>query len=407
MAFSENWNGYVACKRQDAKGTQATGSDAIILPMAGGTPGILTKNPIESMLVRRDGMSKRGRHGSRRTSGSYSGEMGIGWFDPLLEAIMRNTWSPADLAVTEADFTSITTGAHSIVWASGNPITEGFRPHDVIRLTNHSSAANNDINLRVTAVSTTTISVAETLVINAVADTDCEITRPGRVLVNSAAGGLTRDYFTIEEYEYDQDSSEVFTDCRWSRFALSMQPDGMLNTEFGWTGTGLFEKLESASAPLFTSPVEPTGDSLCVVEATLRVGSTDIADLTSFNFTQDLQPDAPATIGSSGIAPDVFLGSQLNTLQMTILRQDLADVADFDDETPMTLHLLAAQNENAPSDFFALTVSRFTLGGVAKSALSKRGGARTVTLDVPASLIGKYEESVEGSQTKFQVSNSE
>jgi hypothetical protein len=407
--YSENWNGYIAFKAQSAKGSQASGADAQILPTSGGAGGLLTKQAVESQIVRRDAQQLRGRHGSRRTAGSYTSELGIGRADPIWEALMRNAWSAADLVITEATagLTSITTTANTIVAAAGSWITAGVRVGDVWRLTDHATAANNGRNLRITGVTATTLTVADTLVEDAVADTAFTMTRPGRVLINGAAGALSKSYFTIEEHEYDLDASELYTDCRWSRGMISMQPDGMLNTEFGWTGTGQAEVVESGSAPHFTAPVEPTALSLAALEAVVRFGTEDVADLTSFDFTMDLQPVSPAVISATGYAPDVFLGVFLASLNMTFLRQDLQALADFDDETQLSLHLLASENETAPADFFSLHVPNFSLGGVAKSALSKAGGARTATLSVPSSLVGKDSRggAFDATTCKIQVSN--
>ncbi len=407
MSYSENWNGYVAIKAQSAKGTQASGADALILHNSGGQGGLLSKAAVESKIIRHDAQQKRGRHGSRKTNGAYTGELAIGRYDPVLEALLRSSWSAANLQLDQGDFTSITTGANSIVFTSGSPITLGVRVGDVWRLTNHASAGNNNRNLRVTGVDATTITVAETLTVNAVADTACELTRPGRVLLNGAAGALTRPYFTVEEYEYDLDASELFTDCRWSGGKLTMAPDGNLDTEFSFTGTGEMEAVATGSAPHFTSPTDPTSNSLAASEAVLRLGSTDFLDLMAFDISFDLQPVAPAVINKTGISPDVFLGTFMPSLNITLLRKDLQPLADLDAETQLSLHLLAEENEAEPADFFSLVVPNFSLGGVAKSAMQKGGGARTVQLSVPAALIGKDERggAFDATTVKIQVSN--
>lgn len=408
MAYSESWNGYVAFKAQSALGSQASGSSAAIIPQAGGQGGRLSKTPIEDPIIRRDAMQIRGRHGSQRTSGTYNSTIALGQIDPILAAIMRANYSSANLQLTQADFTSLTTGANTIVLASGSPISLGLRVHDVIRITNQAtSTANNNKNLRITGLSSTTITVAETLVVNAVADTSCEITRTGRTLINSAAGALVKPYFTIEEHEYDLDQSELFTDCVFNRLRISMAADGVLTTEIGWTGTGQFQALASGSSPHFTSPTEPSNLSMAALEATLRVGTTDIIDLTSFDITIDLQSSAPAVTGPSKYAPDVFLGTQMISMNLTTLRKDMLDVADFIAETQCSLHLLATENESEPKDFFSLAVPNFTYGAIDKSAMSKAAGARTTTRQIPTQLVGIDSRggAYDAAQLKIQVSN--
>ena len=408
MSYSENWNGYVAVKVQDALGTQATGSDAKVLRTTGGQGGRMTKAAIESNEVRRDALSTRGRHGLQKTNGSYSSELSIGGFDDIFQAVMRGTWGSASLELDESDFTSITTGANTIVLASGSPISLGLRVGDVIVITNQAtSTTNNNKNLRITGLSSTTITVAETLVVNAVADTECEITRTGRVLVNPGAGSLVKRYFTIEEHEYDQDQSELFTDCAWTSFRLSMQPNGLVLLDSSWVGTGQFEALVSGSSPHFSSPTTSTGVPLAVVEASVRMGTTDLLDLTSFDITVDTQAQSPDVISSNPYAPDIFHGSEMVTMNLSMLRKDLQAVSDFIDETPLSLHVLCQENEAAPASFFSLYVPNFTLGSVDKSALAKAGGPRTVTISVPAALVGidNTGSGYDATAVKIQVSN--
>lgn len=408
MSYSENWNGYVARKAQSALGTQANGADAIVLRTTGGQGGSMTKAAIESNEVRRDGLSTRGRHGLQKTSGSYSSELSIGGFDDIFEAVIRGTWGAADLAITEADMTSITTGANTIVAAAGSWITEGIKVGDVVVLTGQAtSTTNNSKNLRVTGVTALTLTVAETLVVNAVADTAFTLTRTGRVLVNPGAGNLVKRYFTIEEHEYDQDQSELFTDCAWTSFRLSMQPNGLVSLDSSWIGTGQFDVLATGDAPHFTSPTTSTGVPLAVVEASVRLGTGDLLDLTSFDITVDTQAQAPDVISSVPYAPDIFHGSEMVTMNLSMLRKDLQAVSDFIDETPLSLHVLLQENETAPASFFSLYVPNFTLGSATKSALAKQGGPRTVTIAVPAALVGidTTGSGYDATAVKIQVSN--
>lgn len=410
MAYSQNWNGYAAAKVQAGLGSQASGGSAKVIRQTGGQGGRLSKAAIESAEVRRDGLSTRGRHGSQKTNGQYSSELSVGSFDDIFEAVIRGTWGAANLAVTEATagLTSITTGANTIVASAGSWITAGFRVGDVVVLTGHSTAGNNSRNLRITALTATTITVAETLIVNAVADTAFTVTRTGRVLVNPGAGALVKRYFTVEEHEYDLDQSELFTDAVWGSFRLGMQPNGQLTLDTSWVGTGRFDALATAASPHFTAPVTPTGDPLAVVEAVIRMGGVDIAELTSFDLSVDIQGMSPDTFGAgSAYGVDVFTGSELVTLNLTMLRKDLLSVADFIDENPLSLHILAQENAAAPARFISFHIPNFSLGSVDKSALAKAGGPRTQTITVPPALVGIDNRggAYDATQIKIQVSN--
>lgn len=389
MVYQSQSAGIVAYKVQSALGTQATGSGGTVLRTAGGTGGRMTKAATESNEVRSDGMRTRGRHGTQKTNGDWAGEYSMGSHDAIIEAIMRDTWGSADVELDESDFTSITTGANSIVLASGDPRTLGIRVGHIIRLTNHASAGNNNRNLRVTGLDATTITVAETLTVNAVADTECEITIPGKVLKQS--GTLVKRYFTIDEYESDIDQSEVLTDFVWGSMRFSMAPNGLLMCDPGGVGTGKFEALATGSSPLLTSPTRPTGEPLAVVDATIRVKGVDVVDLTSLDITMDIGPSAPDVFGSGAIkySPDVFTGQMAITMNLGMLRKDLTFVQDFTAETVYELHVLAVENESEPKSFLSIFVPNFTLGSVDKSALSKEGGPRTQTISIPPALVGQ------------------
>jgi hypothetical protein len=333
-------------------------------------------------------MMSRGRHGTQKTTGAYDTELSLGHIDEILEAIMRGTWGTADLAITATDVTSVTTTANTIVAAAGSWIDKGLMVGDIIKATDLSDAANNGKNLRIVGLTADTITVAETLVVNATPDTDFTITRPGKVLVNPAAGSLTKRYFTVEEHELDIDGSELFTDCVWGSMKFSMQPNGLIVASPSWTGTGKFETKDGADAPFFASPSESTAVSLAAIDATLRLGDTDFVDLTSFDITIDTTPNAPDVVASK-FAPDVFTGQMVISMNLTCLRADLAKVADFVDETPCELHFTAIDPNSETGGFFAFHVPNFTLGSVDKSALSKQGGPRTQTIAVPTALVGK------------------
>jgi len=410
MVFQSNSNRYSAYKVQSALGSQASGAAAKIFRSTGtGGSGALTKAVTASGEVRRDGMRSRGRHGSQGATGSEGGQLAIGAYDDVIEAIMRGTWGSANLAITEADMTSITVTEHAIVAAAGSWITEGLRVGQVIRLTEVADAANMNRNLLVTALTALEITVAETLTPNASPDTDFTVTRPGCVLINPAAGALQKRYFTWEDHEVDIDASEVFTDCVFQSGKFTMQPDGILLFDANWTGTGRFESVEDSASPHFTSPAENSAVPLAVIEAAVRLGDEDVADCSAFDLTFDIGANAPKTFGVPGTrySPDVFTGLMGITMNITMLRQDHEQVARHLSEEVLSLHVLAAEPDAAPEDFFSIHVPNFTLGGVQKSAKSMEAGGMTQTLSIPLELVGKDERggAYDPTMISFQRSN--
>jgi hypothetical protein len=91
--IQRQWAGSVSYLVQSGLGTPASGAGASIITLSGGR-GNATQQSINSILVRQDGMSLRGRGGTFATQGDYPGELNMGNYDALLEAVMRGTWAP-------------------------------------------------------------------------------------------------------------------------------------------------------------------------------------------------------------------------------------------------------------------------------------------------------------------------
>ncbi|MEY9436560.1 phage tail tube protein [Bradyrhizobium elkanii] len=386
MVYQSNSAGRIAYKAQAGLGQIAAGgAGASVLPITGGPGAKLSKAATESQTIRNDGMSIRGRHGTQKTSSSYNSEMWLGSHDAVLEAIMRGTWDATAFSKTEADFTSLTTVADGIVFTSGSPIAMGFKVGDIFRAANLPDAGNNNRNLRISALSANKITVPETLIVNPAPDTNCTLTRPGKRLTNPAQ--LVRRYFGIEEFESDIGKATVLDDFVWGTGKFSMAPNGIITFDPGGIGTGKIRPLDAA---YFTNPAETAGTPFAVVDATIRLGGVDLVELTSFDLSLDIQPSAPDAFGSGNIkyAPDVFTGPLRVSLNLTMLRKDLQLLADFVSETQYSLNILAVDNMSEPKNFLSITVPNFTLGGVDPSALSKQGGGRTQTIQIPPALVG-------------------
>jgi hypothetical protein len=406
VAFQSQSAGYIAFKPQVSKGTPVSGGSGFVLRTAGGG-GQIKKNAYGSNEVRRDGMRSRGRHGQRMTSGTFNVEVSLDNCDSLYEAVFQGTWATS-LALSESDFTSLAISSNVITLGSGSPIALGLRVGDVIRLTNMSTAGNNSKNLRIIALSSTTITIASGDVLtDQGADTACNITRPGQKLICPAAGAAVKTYFTVEEVDLTLDKTRIYSDVIFHSLKFSMAPDSIINCEIGWTGTGAMTTASGGSAPTFTSPTESTGVPLACVDATLRLGSSDLASLTSWDIMIDRGAVAPSVVGSV-YAPDVFTGNMAVSMNMGMLLEDYAQLDAFLAETVYSFHALAVENESEPKDFISLWVPNFTLGGADFSPLSKEAGPRTQTIAIPDSLVGvdTTGSGYDATMVKLQVSNS-
>lgn len=339
----------------------------------------LSKEPIRSGENRRDGMTSRGRHGSRSVGGSYAGDLSVGTHDSLIEAVLRGTFD-APLALVGLSV-AVDAANRTFTRAAGSWITDGVRVGDVGRFGAFTAggAANNGRNFTVVGLTATVMTVAETPATIA-QQTAITFARPKKVIQ-----GTTRRSFTFEEHELDIDGSEVFKGCRIGSMQLQMQPNGMATLTFGIVGQDM-EVMTGAEAPYFTNAVESTTIGLTAVEALIRLGSTSVLDVTGINLTVNLNAAGQPVVGSS-ITPDVF--DNLATIEgsVTALRQDVSRVQQFLNEDQLSLSLVFAENAAEPRSFCSFFLGNLTFSSATKSELGA-DGPRTQTLNL---LVGKDE----------------
>lgn len=382
MAYQTGRQISVALKEESEFGVLpgATGSTAF--RANSGTLG-LSKAAIQSGENRSDGMMTRGRHGSKSVSGQYLADLSIGTFDALIEAGFRGTWSSVvtvDDTAMSSDTIAVSSNVVTFTGGGGNALTEGVRVGDVHRWTSGLNAGDLNKNLRVTAATASSITYADTLTDVAGPVSSYSFTIPKTLLQ-----GITPRSFTFEEYETDIDDSEVFTGVRVGSLSFALQPDGNCILTVGLVGQDM-QVMEDGSSPYFTNPTSTTTIAMTAVEASIRLGTEDLVDLSSLTLEINLNAAGVPVVGSL-VTPDVFTNLAAVTGSATTLRKDPERVKNFLDEDQLSLHLLLTENETAPQDFFSLFVGNLTLSSATKSELGS-DNARTQDLQL---MIGKDE----------------
>lgn len=343
----------------------------------------LTKDPIRSNENRRDGQMSRGRHGSRSVAGQYSGDLSLGSYDDLIEAVFRGTFEDAltiDDATSAMSSATLAVGANTITASGGSWITAGLRVGDVIKETEGLTTANKNRNLRITGLTATVITVAETLTVEAGPIAAYTVVR-GKKLVM----GTTPRSFTIEENDIDIDGSKLFTGCRVGQMQLALQPNGQTILTFNFVGQD-GQILEDTDSPYFVDPPATTSLGMTAVEAVIRLGTGDVLDVDSLNLSINLNAAGHPVVGSV-VTPDVFTNLAAVEGTVTALKSDMQRASDFLNETQMSLHLLFTENEAEPKDYCSFFVGNLTLASATDSDLGS-DGARTQSVTL---LIGKDE----------------
>lgn len=384
MPYQDNFNAYMAYKVQSALNSPASGSGASILPLTGGV-GNMERAPINSGIVRRDGMQQRGRHGMARTSGSYPGELSLTSQQPIIEAVMQGTYTTGS-AITQTNMSSATLSATGsvITFSAGSLITAGVRVGDIVVFTNALNAADINKPLRVVGLTATAMTVHRVLTTVAGPVSTYSFSVKGKKLIMPAAGSLVKRYFTLEERELGLSGSKLFTDVVWSQMELGFQSGSMFTATPSWVGTGAMSKVDSAN---FTSPSDPTaGLNLAAIDVSIRLGGSDVLDLSSFSLTIANGATAPDVVGL--VAPDVFLGPLQISGSMTLMKKDYSLLTAALAETQCDLHVMAQVPNSSPQDFAGFCLTNFTITPPTDSEISRQAGGRTMTVNISQELVG-------------------
>jgi hypothetical protein len=314
---------------------------------------------IQPNEIRSDGMTSMGRYGSRSVSGGYPADLSVGTFDDLIQAAVRGTWVAA-VTLTQATGTSVTVTAGppgTIVRAAGSWITDGVRVGDVVKLNATGGvAANNNRNLRVVGVTALTLTVAETLVVDATPRTTYTLIIAKKVTQPTVP---VRRSFTFEEYESDVDLTGQFTGCRISSMHIVGGPDGMATIEFGIVGSTMLP-LTTGTSPFFTAPTLTTSIGLTMADASIRYAGADIVSLTSFDLTYDLRAATQPVIGAT-TTPDVFDNPATISGSISGIRQDFTNITRALAETELELQVLMVAPMSEPKDFISLWLPRIKI----------------------------------------------
>lgn len=342
------------------------------------------RQPIVSQEISSDGLQRMGRLGMHNVTMGYQQELSCGTPNDWLEALMRGTWNtPA--AITQTSLTSVTTGANSIIASAGSWLTQLARIFDVVRATGLPDAANNSKNLRVTGVTASTLSTAETLVINAAPDNAFSIALPKK-LVNAALP--THRSFYIEEHYRTLDLSIVIGGARIVGCKITVRPNAIALIEWTILAASV-TPLATGSSPYYTSPTPTVSIPLTGIESVIRAGGSDIATLTGYELELALSAKPVEVIGSA-TAPDIA-DNQLSVKgSLSGVAADLSNVSRIQNETEISMHSMFTEPEAEPKDYFSIGLPR-----VKVNEWSKAFGGDDALIESMPFITGK-QESVSG-----------
>ncbi|HXG70338.1 MAG TPA: phage tail tube protein [Gemmatimonadaceae bacterium] len=392
--YQSGKNVTVAYKPETTFGIAAAGGAGAKRFRLNGGGLALARATIAPNEIRSDLKTSMGRYGSRSVSGSFAGDLSVGTFDDLIEAALRGTWI-ATQVITAATFTTLTPGANTFTAAAGSFLSSGFRVGQVIRRTGGGIAGNNARNLRVTGVTATVLTVAETLTAGA-GDGTGSIDIMKRL---SQPSSVVRRSFTFDEYSGDIDQSELYVGNRVGSLKISGGPDSMATIEIGLVGVD-GSVLTQAASPYFTNPVASGSIGLTMADASLRFGGVDQVTVTAFDLSIDNKLGTQAVIGSNA-SPDVFDNAVEVSGSISVIRSDLTNVTRFLSETELELQVLLGEPEAEPRDFISLFLPRIKVGMPGRSL-----GADNAMIESLPFMVGNKDIATGYEDTMVQVSTS-
>lgn len=364
----------------------------------------LGKDTYQSNEVRSDRQIADFRHGTRRVSGSVSGELSPLTYADFFEAACRGTWE-ASVSLSNAELTSAAADATTgtFVFAGGDPVTSGLRVGHVLNFGTLSDTDNNGKNFLVLGFSGGSNRTVEVYPApdTMSADTTFTVSTVGQRLTIPSTGHVSRK-LAVEIYNEDIDVARLFKENRVGGFTMQLPASGLSTIEFPIMGRDM-DVLEDGAAPYFTSPAaETTTGILAAVNGLLRVNGETVGVVTGLNIQMDLSPSSDPVVGQDFV-PEIFLGRANVTGQVTAMFEDGDLIGNFteEDEISIMAYLTTTNAPDSPAMTVLLPRIKFSDADVATSG----EGGQSITMPFQAL---KYTGTAAGiDQTTIQIVDTE
>ena len=359
MAIAEGSTTDFRYKKEATANTEESGSGGSTLRRV--TAEIeLVKPEVVSQEKRTDFQETNVTHGTRSVNWSVNGEMFGGDYKEFFAAGLRRDF--AGVTQITADL-SISSGV--VTRAAGDFISDGLYTGLVVRLGSMGTTGNLNRNLRITALTTTTMTVEAVDGGAAVADdagpnASATVDVPGQFTFVPSTSH-TSDTFTIEKHETKTDTSHIARGCKVGVIDFSAQPDNPPGVSF--SGIGIDRRSVSAGdAPVLTSPsAAGTGALMSAGIGYCRINAAQVAVVTGFDMqvNNNLQ-NAPVIFNN--VSPDVFYGRAMEVTGTIVVLKEGITLSDiFDDETEVALEFFIEAPGSDPQAFMAIYLGRAKL----------------------------------------------
>lgn len=372
MSVQDNVEVGIYYKAESTEGVAAGSSGASSLRRISSSLG-LTQDSFVSNEVRTDRQVSDLRMGMRSGRGTIDCELSNASYDAFLEAILGGTWT-SGVSVAPADFgTGITpanngaTGTFTFAGA-GNLITKGFKVGDIVRGTGHSVTANNSVNFRIVALTSTVMTVTP----SPGAGTQQASGWTVAVVGSKLAIGNTKRSFTVEQLYSGAAFSEQFLGTRFNGFNLNVQPQAMTTIGFDVMAKDV-QILTGGSTPYFSSPAAAgTTGVLSGLDGFVRLNGEEQAVVTGLQLNVTNNMSLTPGIGTN-LAASSNRGKLIATGSVSAFIEDADLINAFSNETEIDVVAVLEAAGSAPQEFMSFRLMRCKISGLTKT-IGTEGG---------------------------------
>lgn len=300
------------------------------------------------------------RHGTRRASGSLSGEISGGAYEDFMAAAVRKAFAAGvttgAIAVIAA---AETAGVSTFVRSTGSFITDGFKEGDVINVSGFTEDDNNGLFVIVSVVALTLtvehFDEGGTLTTEAEGDTVTILVKGQKTYVPTSSH--TDTSFSIEEWNSDDEISQVFLGMQVDTMSVNIAPNSMATVEFGFMGK---DAEQATASQYFTSPTAQTAEGVYSgPDGLLLINGVANRKVTTMSLSLANGISQEPVIGSTSIGAK-SRGKVNVTGSLSAIFDDTTILNYFDGETEVSLTyaLLSADGTEA----FSIHLPRVKLG---------------------------------------------
>jgi hypothetical protein len=354
MASAQGINKLLVAKKETTWGTKATASSASYYRRVTGSFQ-LEKDVYNSNEILPSQQMRDMRHGTRKSSGSITGELSGNAYDEFIQAAVRKDFASG--ATTGAIITLSST-ATTIVRSAGSFVTDGFNVGSVINVTGFVGSGNNGLFF-ITAMTATVLTVSalnsQTRTVEAAGATVTVLEKGKKTYTPQTSH--TDDSFTVEEFYPDAPVSRTFLGQQVNTMDIAIQPNAMATINLGFMGK---DAEAATSSAYFTSPTAIGTEGIySAPDGKLFINGVANGVITGLTVKLNNNIQQTAVIGSNSIGAK-SRGKISVTVDGSAIFQDSTVLNYFDAESEISLSyvLLSADRTNA----FVLNMPRVKIG---------------------------------------------